>query len=135
MEGKERIGETEINDDLFEFSPFQVLLIKSRLFLYREGQSVGRDKYAWARIASEISNLPQAPYLVGEEGKRFADRYRHYLLKETRRGPSAKLTPQDIEEANFSISDDTLQRWFEGQTSRDPDEGKKPYQPSAQKIA
>lgn len=131
----ERIRDVAIDSTIYSFSSYQQLLIKSRLFLYREGLSVGRKKHAWAKIASEISNLPDAPYLNGEEKSKILLRYRQYVLTESRRGKVDKITETDIKDANFYISDDTLQRWFEGQTLRGKAEGKKPYLPSPQKIA
>jgi len=129
-----RFEQSEISPKLYTFSPAQWLLIRGRLFLYREGLGAGARTIAWQKISQDIGNLSELGEVTLAEKNILEERFRYYMLTEPKQG-KAKLSERELRDARFHISDDTLQRWFKGQDTKELLAGKKPYRPSLQKIA
>lgn len=128
-----RIPHQPIGAGLCAITPQQALLIKSRLYFYREGLGSAPAK-SWAHIALRISTLPYEADMPLDEREHLIERYRYYLLSRTLRGRE-KPTDADVRDAAFAISDDTLHRWYHGQYDESRLGGKKDYVPSPQVIA
>ncbi len=132
---KARLTRRPMKAALYEFSASQKLLIKSRLSRYRKGLGTSRQVKAWSKIAQDIGLLAEQGDLTGDEKSILVERYGYYLLTQSHRG-KAPPSDEDIRLGNFSVSDDTLQRWFAGK----PITGKtasvrEAYNPSLQSIA
>jgi len=130
-----RLEKIKLSPELYDFSPEQKLLIKSRLYFYREGVGLGsKTVRSWRKIASDISNLAELPDLSVNEKNIIKERYQYYLITQSRRGKN-ELSDKEIIEGAFNIGADSLNRWYLGQNNRQKPGTKKPYQPTAQIIA
>ena len=123
-----RLEKLKLSPELYDFSPEQKLLIKSRLYFYREGVGLGsKTVRSWRKIASDISNLAELPDLSVNEKNIIKERYQYYLITQSRRGKN-ELSDKEIIEGAFNIGADSLNRWYLGQNNRQKPGTKKPYQ-------